>query len=180
MQISLDLPQKSLFYSISKCSFTKVLPKFLEPWYKINFCYLPFAVFADGVLVGWSKRLKQIIEIKHDGVKNTTSRLFITVPGGGGGPMSPTWILNRFVSVFINACCLLSDFILRAVATFWAMSLVAIYPGRASVRAGLELGTSDLQVQRPNRSATLPPVKTHIYNKVLGMTMIFFMPVILT
>ena len=25
------------------------------------------------------------------------------------------------------------DFILRAVATFWAMSLVRIYPGRASV-----------------------------------------------
>ena len=25
------------------------------------------------------------------------------------------------------------DFILRAVATFWAMSLVGIYPGRASM-----------------------------------------------
>ena len=25
------------------------------------------------------------------------------------------------------------DFILRAVATFWAMSLVGIYPGRASI-----------------------------------------------
>ena len=36
------------------------------------------------------------------------------------------------------------DFILRAVATFWAMSLVGIYPGMASVRAGLELGASDL------------------------------------
>ena len=54
--------------------------------------------------------------------------------------------------VFINACRLLSallspsqfgcggggvvscrDFILRAVATFWALSLVGIYPGRASV-----------------------------------------------
>ena len=55
----------------------------------------------------WSKRLKQIIEIKRDGVKNPTSWLFITVvedlnlagvtenitpasgqealPGGGGG-----------------------------------------------------------------------------------------------
>ena len=127
MQISLDLPQKSLviFYSISKCSFTKVLPKFLEPWYKINFCYLPFAVFADVVLVGWSKCLKQIIEIKHDGVKNPTSRLFITVvedlnlagmteditsasgqealPEGGGGFMLPVWIIKRLVSVFINA-----------------------------------------------------------------------------
>ena len=52
--------------------------------------------------------------------------------------------------VFINACRLLSallspsqfgcggfvscrDFVLRAVATFWAFSLVGIYPGRASV-----------------------------------------------
>ena len=53
--------------------------------------------------------------------------------------------------VFINACRLLSallspsqfgcgggfvscrDFILRAVATFWALSLVGIYPGRASL-----------------------------------------------
>ena len=31
------------------------------------------------------------------------------------------------------------DFILRAVPTFWAMSLVGIYPGRASVRRGLLL-----------------------------------------
>ena len=27
--------------------------------------------------------------------------------GGGGGPMTPIWILKRLVSVFINACCLL-------------------------------------------------------------------------
>ena len=71
----------------------------------------------------------------------------------GGGPMSPVWILKRLVSVFINACRLLSallslsqfgrgwrvvvscsDFILLAVATFWAMSLVRIYPGRASYK----------------------------------------------
>ena len=62
--------------------------------------------------------------------------------------MSPVGILKRLVSVFINACRLLSA--LRslsqfgrgrlslvaisfyAVATFWAMSLVRIYPGRAS------------------------------------------------
>ena len=31
--------------------------------------------------------------------------------------------------VVASACC---NFILRAVATFWAMSLVRIYPGRAS------------------------------------------------
>ena len=69
---------------------------------------------------------------------------------GGGCPMSPVWILKRLVSVFINACRLLSallspvaiwprevvscrDFILRVVATFWAMSLPGIYPGRASM-----------------------------------------------
>ena len=68
--------------------------------------------------------------------------------GGGGGPMLPFCILKNLMSMFINACHLLSalpsvatwlrevvccrDFILRAVATFWAMSLVGIYPGRAS------------------------------------------------
>ena len=35
------------------------------------------------------------------------------------------WLWGGFVS-----CC---DFVLRAVATFWALSLVGIYPGRASV-----------------------------------------------
>ena len=30
----------------------------------------------------------------------------------------------------VVSCC---DFILRVVATFWAMSLVGIYPGRASI-----------------------------------------------
>ena len=35
----------------------------------------------------------------------------------------PTWPRE------VVSCC---DFILRAVATFWAMSLVGIYPGRAS------------------------------------------------
>ena len=89
-----------------------------------------------------------------------------TLPGGGGGnPMSPIWILKRLVSVFINACCLnychnlaeggcllscLShNFILRALATFWAMSLVRIYPGRASwlVQAGSE-PTSSSSIDR--------------------------------
>ena len=104
MQISLDLPQKSLviFYFISKCIFTKVLPEFLEPWYKINFCYLPFAVFAEVVLVRRSKCLKQIIEIKRDASGQEA------LPGEGGGPMLPFWILKRLVSVFINACRLLS------------------------------------------------------------------------
>ena len=72
---------------------------------------------------------------------------------GAGGTMSPVWILKRLVSVFQYKCLSLivgfavtvavwprevvscRDFrILRAVATFWAMSLAAIYPGRASIK----------------------------------------------
>ena len=58
-----------------------------------------------------------------------------------GGPMSPIWIWLRLVSLFINACRLLSALLslsqfgqgrLSLVATFWAMLLVGIYPGRAS------------------------------------------------
>ena len=66
-----------------------------------------------------------------------------------GGPMSPVWILKCLVSVFINAFHLLSalpslsqfdrgrlsqvSISFYAVTTFWAMSLVEIYPGRASM-----------------------------------------------
>ena len=39
----------------------------------------------------------------------------------------------------VASCC---DFILRAVATFWAMSLVRICPGRASLKQYLEEGCS--------------------------------------
>ena len=156
-----------------------------------------------------SKRLKQIIEIKRDGVKNPTSWLFITVvedlnlagvtenitpassqealPGGGG--VSHVALLNfktscvgvyKHLSLIVGFAVTVAiwprkvaschDFILCAAATFWAMSLVRIYPGSASVRAGLELGASDLQVQHPNRWATLPPVQTHIYNEVVILT----------
>ena len=159
--------------------------------------------------MGWSKYLKQIIEIKHDGVKNPTSRLFITVvedlnlagmteditsasgqealPGGGGGShvarlnykTDRVGVYKCFSLIFgfavtvaiwpreVVSC---RDFILSAVASFWAMPLVRIYPGRVSVMAGLELGASDLQVQRPNHSAPLPPVQTHIYNEVVILT----------
>ena len=65
--------------------------------------------------------------------------------------MSLVWILKRIVSVFINLCLSLiagfaitvaiwlrevvscRDLILGTVATFWAMSLVGIYAGRASL-----------------------------------------------
>ena len=63
--------------------------------------------------------------------------------------MSPVWILKGLVSVFTKCLLLIvgfaiiiaiwprkvvscRDFILRTVTTFWAMSLVGIYPGRAS------------------------------------------------
>ena len=36
---------------------------------------------------------------------------------------------NLAAGGFVSCC----DFVLRAVATFWALSLVGIYPGRASV-----------------------------------------------
>ena len=39
----------------------------------------------------------------------------------------------------VASCC---DFILRAVATFWAVSLVRICPGRASLKQYLEEGCS--------------------------------------
>ena len=63
----------------------------------------------------------------------------------GGGPMSP---VSRFgvykclslivgfavtVAVWLREVVSGRDFILRAVTTFWAMSLVEIYPGRASM-----------------------------------------------
>ena len=33
--------------------------------------------------------------------------IYEALPAGGGGPMTPIWILKRLVSVFINACRLL-------------------------------------------------------------------------
>ena len=74
----------------------------------------------------------------------------------GGGPMSPVWILKR-PRVSVYKCLSVSvgfavtvtiwprevvscrDFILSPVATFWAMSLVGIYPGRASIVLWLQM-----------------------------------------
>ena len=75
-----------------------------------------------------------------------------------GGPMLPVWILKRLVSVFIKCLSLIvgfavtvaiwprevvscRNFIFRAVATFWAMLLVGIYPSRASLIRPLALRT---------------------------------------
>ena len=71
--------------------------------------------------------------------KSTANFLHHTWGHARGGPMSPVWILKCLVSVFINACRLLSalpsllqfgrgrlsrcDFILRAVATFCSRQL---------------------------------------------------------
>ena len=41
-------------------------------------------------------------------VVHTHQTLWRPCQGGKGCPMSPDWILKRFVSVFITACCLLS------------------------------------------------------------------------
>ena len=66
--------------------------------------------------------------------------------GGGGGPRSLVGILKCLMSAFCQGLTLLSEierhtfvlvrhlslFHLSIVATFWPMSLVRIYPGRAS------------------------------------------------
>ena len=46
--------------------------------------------------------------------------------GGGGGPMSSVWILKRLVSVFINACRLLSGLLSLSQFGRGRLSLVAI------------------------------------------------------
>ena len=58
--------------------------------------------------------------------KDTFLTIHEDLPGGGGGPMSPVWILKRLVSVFINACRLLSA--LPSLSQFGRgrLSLVAI------------------------------------------------------
>ena len=53
------------------------------------------------------------------------------------------------VAIWLREVVSCRDFILRALATFWAMSLVRIYPGRASwlVQAGSE-PTSSSSIDR--------------------------------
>ena len=43
--------------------------------------------------------------------------------------------LDVAVGILARKVVFCRDFILRAVATFWAMSLVGIYPGRASLQS---------------------------------------------
>ena len=82
-----------------------------------------------------------------------TIGIFISeaLPGGGGGGCHVAHLNFKTTCVGVYKCLSLivgfavtvaiwprevvscRDFILRAVATFWAMSLVGIYPGRASL-----------------------------------------------
>ena len=94
-------------------------------------------------------KARELFDCNRD-VTNSTEAL----PGGRGGGGSHVTLLNFKMScVGVYKCLLLivsfaltvaiwprevvscCDFILHAVATFWAMSLVRIYPGRASVIA---------------------------------------------
>ena len=96
----------------------------------------------------WIKR-----EVSYQSLNKSLTRgllrVSLRVQGGParGGPMSPVWILKRLVSVLINACRLLSALPslsqfgpgrLSVVAiSFYALSLVGIYPGRPSTRRSL-------------------------------------------
>ena len=82
---------------------------------------------ALNMLLGQRKWLKQIIEIKHNGVKN------FNWPEATGGSYLQVWS-----KIWIRDYC---------------------EEIQLAVRAGLELGASQLQVQRSNRSATRPPYK---------------------
>ena len=74
----------------------------------------------------------------------------LTLVGGGGGSHVARLIFKKSCVGFYKCLSLIvsfaitvaiwprevvscGDFILRAVAIFWAMSLVGIYPGRASI-----------------------------------------------
>ena len=92
------------------------------------FSYLTSAVFKALMLVGLGKFLKQIIQIKHNGVKNHNW------PGRG---KSVAWL-----------------FIITSVVEDLNSGLLRTNP--ASGQAGLELGASEFQGQCSNRSAMLP------------------------
>ena len=93
-------------------------------------CQLPSAVFIALILVGPSKCLKQIIQIKLNRVKNLNwpeaNQLAIYKRGRG----------------------------FELVTTVKRIQL--------AVRAGLELGASELQVQHSKHSATLPPQRATV------------------
>ena len=77
----------------------------------------------------------------------TTTTFIITeaLPGGGGSHVShlnfktsrvgvyKCLLLIVTVAIWLREVVSCHNFILRAVATFWAMSLVGIYPGRTSL-----------------------------------------------
>ena len=81
-------------------------------------------------------------------------RIMRPCQGGGGGPRSLDGILKCLVSAFCQGFTSLSEierhtfvlvrrlflFHLGAVTTFWPMSLVGIYPGRASIMSRINPG----------------------------------------
>ena len=74
--------------------------------------------------------------------ESITSHESSTGGGGGGGPCRPSefsnvscrclYMLVITVAIWPREVVSCREFILRAVATFWAMSLIGIYPNRAS------------------------------------------------
>ena len=69
--------------------------------------------------------------------------------GGGGAHVTHLLLIVGFavtVAIWPREVVSCRDFILRAVATFWAMSLVGIYPGRASVDTDTEGATESVHI----------------------------------
>ena len=58
-------------------------------------------------ILSWKKNSDRSRSQWVQNFKGITSCVRGPAKGGGGGPMSPVWILKHLVSVFVNACCLL-------------------------------------------------------------------------
>ena len=99
--------------------------------------HTPAQIFQNALcIVHWHKQL------------NLFATFTEALPGGGGGHVARLNFKTSRVGVYRCLSLIVSfavtvkiwlrevvscrDFILRAVTTFWAMSLVGIYPGRAS------------------------------------------------
>ena len=92
-----------------------------------NPCHL-YSAFSHKVLQGSS-----CIEVLPGGRSHVTRLNFKTSRVGVYKCLSLIVGFAVTVAIWPREVVSCRDFILRAVATFWAMSLVRIYPGRASV-----------------------------------------------
>ena len=95
-----------------------------------DFCTTPYIYYeCSNFILQWKALLCRLY-CTYSTFFQLPYKLFIPIskalPGGGGGPMAPVWILKRFVSMFINACLLLSA--LPSLSQFGRgrLSLVAI------------------------------------------------------